>query len=304
MADALIVRPSTKVEAELPDGASGLLIVGRAGVGLDNIAIEAALARGVEVVNTPQASAISVAEHTFALLLALVRHVPKGDRQFRSGVWDCKTHQGSELFGKTIGIVGLGNIGLLVAQRNLGLGLRVPAADPYVSVDRAQRAGVDPVTFDDLPAKSDIITINVPRNEETIGPFDAEAFAACQPTVLVVNTSRRRYRRGRSGRSDQIRPCRRSGPRRLRRRAHHRLSAVRLAGGDRHPHLAASSAEAQHQAGVATARPGHRSPPLGISLRSTHRTRDLTAARIVAQSVRGRRTVLVEVDPAQHGRQL
>ena len=190
-ADALVVRSSTQVDAELIAAAPKLKVVGRAGIGVDNIDVEAATIAGVLVVNAPTANAVSAAEHAMALLLSQARRVAEADRITRSGVWDRKRFQGVELHGKTLGVIGLGRIGTLVAQRAMAFGMRIVAYDPYVSADRARRLGVDLVAdLDDLLAVVDFITVHLPRTRETEGLLGASAFDKVKPGVRIVNASR------------------------------------------------------------------------------------------------------------------
>ncbi len=192
LADAagLVVRSATKVDRELLDAAPRLQVVGRAGIGVDNIDLEAATARGVLVVNAPDANTISAAEHTLALLLALVRRIPEADAGLHAGRWERKRLQGIELHGKTLGILGLGKIGTLVAQRASAFGMRIVAYDPYVVPERARRLGVTLTTLDEVLATADIITIHLPRTRETEGILDAAALARTRPGVRILNVAR------------------------------------------------------------------------------------------------------------------
>jgi D-3-phosphoglycerate dehydrogenase len=190
-ADALIVRSATQVDAELIGAAPKLKVVGRAGIGVDNIDLDAATAAGVLVVNAPTANAVSAAEHALALLLSQARRVAEADRVTRGGVWDRKRFQGVELHGKTLGVIGLGRIGTLVAQRALAFGMHLVAFDPYVSDDRARRLGVDLVSdLDDLLAVADFITVHLPKTRETEGLLGREQFTKVKPGVRVINASR------------------------------------------------------------------------------------------------------------------
>ncbi len=193
MADAhgLVVRSATVVDAELIEAGPQLAVIGRAGVGVDNIDIAAATAAGVLVVNAPQANIISAAEHTMALLLAQARNVAPADASMRSGRWDRKKYQGVELHGKTLGVIGLGRIGSLVAQRALAFGMRLLVFDPYVSSDRSRRLGVEVARdLDDLLGRADFVTVHLPRNEQTIGLIGAENIAKMRDGVRILNTSR------------------------------------------------------------------------------------------------------------------
>ena len=168
-AHALIIRSATQVTAELLEIATDLLVVGRAGIGLDNVDVEAATRRGVMVVNAPQSNIISAAEHTMALLLAQARNVPQAHAALKAGRWERSRWEGVELADKTLGIVGLGRIGKLVADRAKAFGMRLVAYDPFVSADRARQMGVELLTLDQLIAEADFITIHLPKNKETTG---------------------------------------------------------------------------------------------------------------------------------------
>jgi D-3-phosphoglycerate dehydrogenase len=189
-AEGLIVRSATSVDRELLEAAPRLRVIGRAGIGVDNIDVDAASERGVLVVNAPHANTISAAEHAMALLLSQARRIPEAHASLIAGRWDRKRFQGVELHGKTLGVVGLGKIGTLVAQRALSFGMRLLAYDPFVSTERAGRLGVALVDFDSLIAEADFITIHLPRTKETEGLFDAAAFARIKQGVRIVNTSR------------------------------------------------------------------------------------------------------------------
>src|SRR5690242_19580395 len=152
-AAALVIRSATQVTAELLAAAPGLVVVGRAGIGLDNVDVAEATRRGVMVVNAPQSNVLSAAEHTIALLLAQARNVPQADRDLRSGSWNRSRWEGVELYGKTLGVVGLGRVGVLVAQRAHAFGMRLAAYDPYVSDERARQLGIQLLpTLEDLVA--------------------------------------------------------------------------------------------------------------------------------------------------------
>jgi D-3-phosphoglycerate dehydrogenase len=190
-ANGLVVRSATQVDAELISAAPKLRVVGRAGVGVDNVDLRAATAAGVLVVNAPQANTISAAEHTMALLLAQARNVAPADASLRAGRWDRKKYQGIELHGKTLGVIGLGRIGALVAQRALSFGMRLIAFDPYISTDRARRLGVElAADLDDLLESADFITVHLPRTPETEGLIGAESLARMKDGVRIINASR------------------------------------------------------------------------------------------------------------------
>lgn len=189
--DALIVRSATQVDAELLERAERLKVVGRAGIGLDNVDVDAATKLGIMVVNAPTSNVLSAAEHTLALLLAQARNIPQAHNALINGSWEREKWQGVELHGKTLGIVGLGRVGTLVAQRASAFGMRLVAFDPYVSPNRAAQMGVDLVdTVDEVVRRADFLTIHLPKNAETVGIIGARQFQLMQPGVRIVNTSR------------------------------------------------------------------------------------------------------------------
>jgi D-3-phosphoglycerate dehydrogenase len=189
-AHALIVRSATQVTADLLAAAADLIVVGRAGIGLDNVDVEAATTRGVMVVNAPQSNVVSAAEHTVALILAQARNVPQAHAALTAGRWERSRWEGVELADKTLGIVGLGRIGKLVAQRALAFGMRLVAFDPYVSPERARQMSVELLPLRELVATADFVTIHVPKTKETTGLFDAELLAQAKPGQRIVNVSR------------------------------------------------------------------------------------------------------------------
>jgi D-3-phosphoglycerate dehydrogenase len=190
-ARGLIVRSATRVDAELLDVAEDLTVIGRAGIGVDNIDLEAATAGGVLVVNAPTSNAVSAAEHTMALLLSQARRVPEADRSLRGGSWERSRFQGVELHGKTLGVIGLGRIGTLVAQRAQGFGMRVVAHDPYVGDDRARRLGVQLApTLEGLLGQADFLTIHLPLTRATENLIGPGAIARMKPGIRIVNASR------------------------------------------------------------------------------------------------------------------
>jgi D-3-phosphoglycerate dehydrogenase len=189
-AHALIIRSATKVTAEVIEAGSALVVIGRAGVGIDNVDVAAATERGVLVVNAPESNIISAAEQTMALLLAQARNIPQAHAALIAGRWERSRWEGVELHGKTLGIVGLGRVGTLVAQRALAFGMRLLAYDPYVSVDRARHLGVELRSLEELAAEADFLTVHLPKNAETVGLIGAELFARCKPGIRIVNTAR------------------------------------------------------------------------------------------------------------------
>jgi D-3-phosphoglycerate dehydrogenase len=187
---ALVIRSATKVTADVLAAADDLVVVGRAGIGLDNVDVPAATSRGVMVVNAPQSNILSAAEHTIALLLAQARHIPQAHSALVAGRWERSKWEGVELHGKTLGVVGLGRIGALVAQRALPFGMRIVAYDPYVSAERAKHMGVEMTTLEDLVAEADFVTIHLPKSAETAGLFGRELFAKCKEGIRIVNAAR------------------------------------------------------------------------------------------------------------------
>ena len=211
-------------------------MVGRAGIGLDNVDVEAATRRGVMVVNAPQSNILSAAEHAMALLLAQARNIPQAHAALVAGKWERSKWEGVELHGKTLGVVGLGRIGALVAQRALAFGMRLCAYDPYVSADRARHMGVELLPLDELVAEADFITIHLPKTAETAGLFGRDLLAKAKPGIRIVNAAR-----GGIVDEEALAEALRDGPRRrrrlrrLRHRALHRLAALRPAHRGRHP---------------------------------------------------------------------
>ena len=189
-ADALLVRSATTVDAEVLAAAPKLKIVARAGVGLDNVDVDAATARGVLVVNAPTSNIHSAAEHAVALMLAAARQIAPADASLRERTWKRSSFSGTELYGKTAGVVGLGRIGQLVAQRLAAFGTHVVAYDPYVSSARAAQLGIELLTLDELLARSDFISVHLPKTPETAGLIGKEALAKTKPGVIIVNAAR------------------------------------------------------------------------------------------------------------------
>ena len=190
-ASALVIRSATQVTAEVLAAGSDLVVVGRAGIGLDNVDVGEATRRGVMVVNAPQSNVLSAAEHTMALLLAQARNVPQACADLKAGQWNRSRWEGVELHGKTLGIVGLGRVGVLVAQRALAFGMRLVAYDPFVSPDRARQLGVALVaTVSEIVAEADFLTIHLPKTPETIGLIGRDVLAKAKPGLRLVNTAR------------------------------------------------------------------------------------------------------------------
>ncbi len=189
--DGILIRSATKLDAELIDRAARLRAVGRAGVGVDNVDVPAATKRGIVVANAPQSNVITAAEHTMALLLALARNVPQAHASLKGGAWERSKFSGIELYEKTLGILGFGRIGQLVAHRALAFGMRVIAYDPYVSAERYRSLGVEKAeSSDDLYAAADFLTLHLPNTPDTAGWLDAEALAKCRDGVRVLNVAR------------------------------------------------------------------------------------------------------------------
>lgn len=189
--EGILIRSATKLNADLLEKATSLRAVGRAGVGVDNVDVDAATKRGVIVANAPQSNVITAAEHTMALLLALARRVPQAHASLIGGAWERSKFSGVELYEKTLGILGFGRIGQLVAQRALGFGMRVVSFDAYVAEERFREAGVErAATSDDVYAQADFITIHLPVTPETKDWLDADAFAKMRDGVRVINVAR------------------------------------------------------------------------------------------------------------------
>src|SRR5574341_73464 len=188
--EGLAVRSATKVTAKVLEKAARLKVVGRAGVGVDNVDLPAATRRGVVVMNTPGGSSVTVAELTVAMMLALSRHIAQATASVKGGKWEKKKFQGRELFGKTLGVVGIGNIGSVVVDRCLAMKMKVVAYDPFISPEAAAKLGVELVGLDDLWARADVISLHVPLTEQTRNLVRAQTIAAMKPGALLVNCAR------------------------------------------------------------------------------------------------------------------
>ena len=189
--DGILIRSATKLTAELIDRADRLKVIGRAGIGVDNVDVAAATKRGIIVANAPQSNIVAAAEHTMALMLALARNVPRAHASLTAGRWERSKLGGVEVYEKTLGILGFGRIGQLVAARAKGFGMRVIAFDPFVAAERYRELGVEKAdSSDDLYARADFITIHLPKTPETRGWLDAEAFAKMRDGVRVINCAR------------------------------------------------------------------------------------------------------------------
>ncbi|MDR7036410.1 D-3-phosphoglycerate dehydrogenase [Methylobacterium sp. BE186] len=188
--DGLAIRSATKVTPKILDQAARLRVVGRAGIGVDNVDVPAATAKGVIVMNTPFGNSITTAEHAIAMMFALARQIPQADASTQAGRWEKNRFMGVELTAKTLGVIGCGNIGAIVADRAIGLKLKVIAYDPFLSPERAREIGVEKVELDGLLARADIITLHVPMTDKTRNILSAEALARTKPGVRIVNCAR------------------------------------------------------------------------------------------------------------------
>ena len=188
--DGLAVRSSTKVRGPVFDAATNLKVVGRAGIGVDNVDMDAATAKGVVVMNTPFGNSITTAEHAIAMLMSLARDIPQANASTHAGKWEKSRFMGVEITGKVLGLVGCGNIGSVVADRAQGLKMRVIAFDPYLTEDRATELGVEKVTLDDLLARADFITLHTPLTDSTRYIIDADALAKTRKGVRLINCAR------------------------------------------------------------------------------------------------------------------
>ncbi len=189
-AHALIIRSATQVDAATLEAANDMVVVGRAGIGLDNVDVTKATELGVMVVNAPVSNILSAAEQTMALLLAQARNIPQAHSALKEGKWQRSKWEGVELHGKTLGIIGLGKIGALVAQRANAFGMRLVAYDPYITEERARHMGIESLSLDDLLAQSDFITIHLPKNKETTNLLNAESLKKTKVGVRIVNVAR------------------------------------------------------------------------------------------------------------------
>jgi D-3-phosphoglycerate dehydrogenase len=190
-AHALVIRSSTKVTEDVLAAGRDLIVVGRAGIGLDNVDVPAATRKGVMVVNAPQSNVLSAAEHTIALLLAQARNIPQAHAALTAGRWERSKWEGVELHGRVLGVIGLGRIGTLVAQRALAFGLRLIAYDPYVSPERCKQLGISlRDTVEEVFAEADFVTIHVAKTKETVGLIDADLMAKAKPGLRIVNCAR------------------------------------------------------------------------------------------------------------------
>ena len=188
--DGLAIRSATKVTRQILEAADRLKVVGRAGIGVDNVDIPAATARGVVVMNTPFGNSITTAEHAIALMFALARQLPQADASTQAGKWEKNRFMGVELTGKTLGLIGAGNIGSIVASRALGLKMKVAAYDPFLSPERALELGIEKVDLDELLARADFITLHTPLTDQTRNILSRENLAKTKPGVRIINCAR------------------------------------------------------------------------------------------------------------------
>jgi D-3-phosphoglycerate dehydrogenase len=188
--DGLAIRSATKATEKIINAASNLKVIGRAGIGVDNIDRAAASKKGVIVMNTPFGNMITTAEHAIAMMFAVARQIPEASASTHAGKWEKSKFMGVELTGKTLGVIGAGNIGGIVCERALGLKMKVVAYDPFLSEERAEKLGVQKVELDDLLARADFITMHVPKTEQTSNILNAEAIAKMKPGVRVINCAR------------------------------------------------------------------------------------------------------------------
>lgn len=188
--DGLVIRSATKVTEDILDAGTRLKVVGRAGIGLDNVDIPAATKRGIIVMNTPGGNVVTTAEHAIAMMLSLTRNIPAGTATLKAGVWEKKKLQGREIFNKVLGLIGFGKIGSIVADRARGLKMRVIIHDPFVQSDIIEKAGYESVTLEDLYKKADYITVHVPKLKDTAGLLDKKAFDQMKDGVMVINCAR------------------------------------------------------------------------------------------------------------------
>ncbi len=188
--DALVIRSATKVTANIIQAADKLKVIGRAGIGLDNVDIPAASQRGIVVMNAPEGNTITTAEHTIALILSLARNIPQATLSLKQGKWEKKKLQGRELYNKILGIVGAGHIGRIVADRAKGLKMKVIVYDPYIKPEVVEKLDLEPVSFEELLNRADFITIHTPRTEETLNMFNRDTFSKMKRDAMLVNCAR------------------------------------------------------------------------------------------------------------------
>ncbi len=188
--DALVIRSGTKVTADVLENADNLKVIGRAGIGLDNVDVEAASKRGIVVMNTPEGNVITTAEHAIAMMLALTRNIPQASGSLKAGKWEKKRFKGKEVFNKVLGIIGVGRIGRVVADRAMGLKMQVIGYDPYINSEVIDSLGIEGVSLDELYARADYITVHTPMTSETRNLINADAFRKMKRGVFVLNCAR------------------------------------------------------------------------------------------------------------------
>ena len=189
-ADGLVIRSNTQVTKEVFAAAKKLRIVGRAGIGVDNVDVPVATQHGVVVVNTPEGNNITTAEHAIALIVSLARHIPQATASMKAGKWEKKKFEGMELYNRTLGVLGAGNIGRYVVSRAKGLGMKVVVHDPYLTAEAAARLEVERVSLDEMMERSDVVTVHVPKTKETTGILGRAQFAKARPGLIVINAAR------------------------------------------------------------------------------------------------------------------
>jgi D-3-phosphoglycerate dehydrogenase len=188
--DGLAIRSSTKVTAEILDAAKNLKVIGRAGIGVDNVDIPTATERGVIVMNTPFGNSVTTAEHTISMMMAMARSIPQANQSTHAGKWEKSKYMGVELFNKTLGVIGCGNIGAIVIDRALGLKMKVIGFDPFLSEEKAIDMGIEKVDLDELYARADFITLHVPKTDKTTNMINADAFTKMKDGVRLMNVAR------------------------------------------------------------------------------------------------------------------
>ena len=188
--DALVIRSATQVTEDILEAATNLKVVGRAGIGLDNVDIPAATKRGVVVMNTPTGNVVTTAEHTIAMMMALTRNIPWGTATLKQGLWEKKKLQGREVYKKTLGLIGMGKIGSIVADRARGLKMQVIVHDPFVTPEMIEKAGFEAVSAEELYKRADYITVHVPKFKDTVGLLNKAAFDLMKDGVMIINCAR------------------------------------------------------------------------------------------------------------------
>ncbi len=188
--DALVIRSATKVTEEILEAAEKLKVIGRAGIGVDNIDVEGATKRGIIVMNTPTGNVVTTAEHAIAMMMSLTRNIPQGTSSMKAGRWDKKKLQGREIYNKTFGVIGYGKIGSIVANRARGLKMRVIVYDPVVTPEKIEKSGCESVSLNELYAQADYISVHVPKSKKTAGLINKKAFEQMKEGVMLVNCAR------------------------------------------------------------------------------------------------------------------